>query len=798
MDSEWKKAHPDDDRPEAGMFSDSRTGKAGTDADTVSHDLADFAEKLGIEVVADAAEVAPSEADTGDMVAQREHTSADVEFDPSEMTSEKLKWLFDESGGHFSLARTVIDVLSEASLPKDLSLTGFADYVASLTPTLDLRVSAGDRRAAAALSNLSSFSKQTALRVVTALPLAVEQVARDAESILLNLRMAGIITAAPTATKFSGVSDGSRLRIPGLLAAKLRYELVDDPNRATITERMIEALVDQLESAQSIDSTLLADVLALARRTGRWSALLKLQESFGLPIFLLAPETSCAVLARLPVEGLEAEPDLGFFSRIAEQLIERTPDEINESTVRAALVDLTDPEQMRENFPPADSVPGGGEAAAGGADYFEVLRHIVDLASNGRHSEAAEVGLAWTARSKGRRSRLVISFVTAVSFFHAAQPHRALSILHEIEPFVEEDHVRGDFLMPAVFAWSALVGTFSGDHEKANEYLARMDDYEWYPSTLDALVSPVIRIARAQRALDRLDLDVARANYEQLLSHPGHRSLWGFLPALGRTIALLSETTVSELLFVSDEVERSHADAASSLIGHELLRGSRGMVYIALGQLRWAELEIERMSPNSNPRIVLSARIELVAGRNHSAISVVDAWFYHQSLTPVSRAELAALKAAALLRDGRRSEAAAGFTTALGLCSWVGTLLPLVFLPQTDRSELVDLTRDSNVWDELYSAFAGSAPDRAAFIGHLLRPGAILVRQASLPQLSAAEAQLLSFIAEGLSIAQISREMNQATGTVKNRLSALYRKFGVSNKSEVIVRARSLGFLFPQ
>ncbi|MGC2975249.1 hypothetical protein ACPUD8_06030 [Brevibacterium sp. FAM 25378] len=41
----------------------------------------------------------------------------------------------------------------------------------------------------------------------------------------------------------------------------------------------------------------------------------------------------------------------------------------------------------------------------------------------------------------------------------------------------------------------------------------------------------------------------------------------------------------------------------------------------------------------------------------------------------------------------------------------------------------------------------------------------------------------------------MAAELNQVTGTVKNRLSALYRKFGVTNRAGVLRRARSSGFL---
>ncbi|RAE29376.1 hypothetical protein DN524_33620, partial [Burkholderia multivorans] len=77
------------------------------------------------------------------------------------------------------------------------------------------------------------------------------------------------------------------------------------------------------------------------------------------------------------------------------------------------------------------------------------------------------------------------------------------------------------------------------------------------------------------------------------------------------------------------------------------------------------------MSADSAIRVVQSVRVELVAGRVESAIALADTWFYHRMLTPSGRADLAALKAAALSRLGRDAEAVAELRTAIGLSAWV-------------------------------------------------------------------------------------------------------------------------------
>ena len=238
-------------------------------------------------------------------------------------------------------------------------------------------------------------------------------------------------------------------------------------------------------------------------------------------------------------------------------------------------------------------------------------------------------------------------------------------------------------------------------------------------------------------------------------------------------LALLGATTESELLFVTDEIEEYRDPVSVSVTGRELLRASRIMVFIGMGQLKWAEAENQQLSVSFGPRIVLSARIELIAGRHKSAVVMADTWFYHQSLTPKTRAELAAIKAAALQRIGQESEARAEFLTAISLSAWVSSLLPIALLPLGDRTRLLALTRQDRTWDEAFSVFSRHFRSKEDLLTRLQTVGVISVEEVSLPELSPAELQLLELLSQGLTISEISNEFQQVPGTVKNRLSVL-------------------------
>lgn len=714
---------------------------------------------------------------------------------PAMTASELAVSLHYATGGWVELARTVLDIAEQTTLPNDVNSTSFADYVATLSPRLELGLTGSDERVATVLSHLSSFSKQTAVLALSSIDAEAAGGIRlhDAEGVLMRLQMAGILV-------FAEEQSGRKfLRIPMLLAAVLRRDAAERETYPALVADLVGALAGHLENSQAADQRVLSDVLGLARRSGLWSVLIRLQEAFGLSMFLLDPWAVCGAYAGLPAEALASEPELEVIYLLAEELVAHQENEITREAARDILVQETRAGQMGRFFP-GDPLPGrsraelGGERMPGG---FGTIGRIIELAQSGHHASAASTGLNWSGGTGANRAHLVIRFLTAVSLFHSAEPQRALSILHEIEPIASSRHIDGDFLLPAITAWSALVAASSGDHERADRYLERLADEIHFPVIIDELVHPPMHIAAALRALDRLDLKRAREELDLLTSYPQHGSLSSYIPVISRTVAILGATSEPELLFVTDETEEYQDPVSQSVIGRDLVRASRVMVFIGMGQLKWAEAEGERLSANFGPRIVLGARIELISGRSESAIVMADTWFYHQSLTPKSRAELAAIKAAALLRTGRESEASAEFHTAISLSAWVSSLLPLALLPLGDRARLLELTRHVAPWDEAFSVFSRHFGTKDDLIAGLQSVGAMSVERVSLPELSSGELRLLELLSQGLTITQISSEVHQVAGTVKNRLSVLYHKFGVAGRDEVIKQARQLGFLRP-
>lgn len=723
--------------------------------------------------------------------------------------------LWIECAGRVRFAGAVLHAASVAGVSVDPESTAFADWVVELCPRVPLSLGPGDTAAASVLAQLSAVSEATAVRALTAVSddLLGGVGISDPESVLFRLRSSGILTRVEDPAR------GSLLQVPTLIAAKLRHDLDTEVGAASVVAALLDVLIEQMESSGTAEPELLSDVLLLARHGGHWSQLMRVAEAVGIPMFLLTPQASCTAFRLLPLKVRTAWPGLEFYGALADDITADTADD-TPSRIQAAVIRQTGPGMLRSRLPGINNalesfVEGDGDLRPDESqvDVIGIVRQLIGLADFGRHDEAAELGAYVAQKIRSARGRSIIRLLTAIALHHSAEPRRALSLLNEIDGPVRTGHISGDFLLPAINAWTALISAVSDDHERADAHLtaamkladpssagevasAVTSRPENLPTVIsDELVTPPLRVAEALRALDRLDLKRAEAELDVLSTYPEMRTLWVYLTFISRTLAVLSAETESGLLFVNDDVERFRDPGVLSEAEKDLLALGRSTVFIALGQLRWAEIDKERLSQTCDARIVLDVRSKLVGGRNEEAISCADTWFYHRSLSPRSRADLAAIKAAAQLRNGDEDEAKNDFTMALRLSTWVSSLLPLALLPLSDRRRLVDLTVDSPAWADAAKEFAEVFSSAAELKARLCSIGPASVDVASMPQLSTGEAQLIDLLGRGLSIAEIAAELHQVTGTVKNRLSALYRRFGVSNRAEVLTRARSFGYL---
>jgi ATP/maltotriose-dependent transcriptional regulator MalT len=61
--------------------------------------------------------------------------------------------------------------------------------------------------------------------------------------------------------------------------------------------------------------------------------------------------------------------------------------------------------------------------------------------------------------------------------------------------------------------------------------------------------------------------------------------------------------------------------------------------------------------------------------------------------------------------------------------------------------------------------------------------------------LSERELEVLRLVAAGMKNAEIAKELFVVVGTIKSHLNSIYRKLGVSSRTQAVSRARDLGLL---
>ena len=80
-----------------------------------------------------------------------------------------------------------------------------------------------------------------------------------------------------------------------------------------------------------------------------------------------------------------------------------------------------------------------------------------------------------------------------------------------------------------------------------------------------------------------------------------------------------------------------------------------------------------------------------------------------------------------------------------------------------------------------------TAPDLAEAMRRRMSPSG--------PQLSPREKEVLTLLAEGLGVAQISRRLYISDSTTKTHISKLYEKLGAGNRAQAIMAALKLGLI---
>lgn len=300
----------------------------------------------------------------------------------------------------------------------------------------------------------------------------------------------------------------------------------------------------------------------------------------------------------------------------------------------------------------------------------------------------------------------------------------------------------------------------------------------------------------AMRSLDRLDLTAAEAALEQLRSTrrvTGLGSLITIVESIYHVYSGRASIAAKELIDNAD-TRQSPMTSVSNTRFPGLMNIS-SFVFSAAGATKSIQ-ELESRLKTTHPGYSLvKARQSLVLGQGRQL------WSYTARILsgtdgPSLKGCAAALRAAFLHHDGREAEAVDSFGHVLDYCIIASTLMPIAQMSKSSRTALVEATSDSRAWTDLVATFDDPSLSVAEVQRRLLElPETLRVSASRDVELSSAELSLLVAIDSKKSLPQIADEFDVVSGTLKNRLSALYKKFGVRSRAEVLEYTKRNGYL---
>src|SRR5690625_4711485 len=196
--------------------------------------------------------------------------------------------------------------------------------------------------------------------------------------------------------------------------------------------------------------------------------------------------------------------------------------------------------------------------------------------------------------------------------------------------------------------------------------------------------------------------------------------------------------------------------------------------FIVSGRLDRAE---EILADLSEPLTVQRARFAFYSGAPDETLRLLGGEHNDASVFTLRGLEIWLLQACAALRSSQLELARDYLGAALALAEDTGNLLPFLFVPRGDLLEIAD--GDSYAQDFINQPALRNRETRFIEPLHTVT-------------LTTAERRVLSQLARDIPLIQVGRALFIAESTVKTHVRSIYRKFGVTTRSEALARGRAL------
>ena len=333
----------------------------------------------------------------------------------------------------------------------------------------------------------------------------------------------------------------------------------------------------------------------------------------------------------------------------------------------------------------------------------------------------------------------------------------------------------------------AGVLAIEGDVVDAEARIVEAHQRPWPDLWLDGYNGSFLRLAAALVALERFDADAADAELRVLDPHRETIEHWAPLLQADVMVDLLRGRIERARARMDSTIRHQRRRQAASEPMMRQLRLTRALVELAAGDVRAAEQQLARTTAGAD-RAVALARAALVRGDPDAALGLLQQTDAAAPSGSRLRAEHAALTAASLslLREsGGAQDAVDALRRLHALLDDRGLAMPLALVPAAGL--------------EAMARVAGEAGLDPAFTGLLSRAASLRVLAARTvrPRLTEREAVIARELASARTVPQIAARLSVSPNTIKTQLRSLYRKLGVSTRTDAVRALAASGVVPP-
>lgn len=279
------------------------------------------------------------------------------------------------------------------------------------------------------------------------------------------------------------------------------------------------------------------------------------------------------------------------------------------------------------------------------------------------------------------------------------------------------------------------------------------------------------RLARAIALTDMADPRAAAAVAD--LTEPGHRDdLWAATVFARAHYASLSGER-SEISRMANEVRAAMRHVARGSLVEVVLASELVELLIVDNAVDVAQQVVQRF-PGSAISWAAEAKVALAARQYPEVIAAADKAIGTSQRSWRTTVECHVMLASAHHASGDEAAAREAFRHAVRMAQGIGQRRPFLLMPKF-----------------LFDGFAGEDPKIASLWPGPSTPGSAPVAEhattpSDLPTLTAREIQILRALESHPGPVGIGRELGLSANTVKTHLRAIYRKLGVSSRTEAL------------